>query len=254
MILVSVVQAQIFFLSLTRVLAILIQIPMLGGNAIPTQVRIAFGLVLTIILVPWQTLPPATETIPLLAFAASILRELIIGVIAGYAANLTFGAISIAGEMISTSAGFSAGRILNPMLGDSTTSIDQLFVLFALALFLVIDGHHGFIAALKQTFDLIPVNTALPDFMANSLIKMTAQLIVLGIQMALPVVGTLLLTDITLGLLARVAPQIQVYFLGLPAKIALGLMAITLTLAVIMPKLIDTLRAIAPSMLKLLGS
>jgi flagellar biosynthetic protein FliR len=86
---VSVLQAQFFIMALTRVLAILAQIPMLGGNAIPMQVRIAFGLVLTAILVPFQPLPANTEAMQLLPLAAGIFRELIIGLTAGFAANLT---------------------------------------------------------------------------------------------------------------------------------------------------------------------
>ena len=251
---ISVAQFQIFFLALTRVLAILVQVPVLGGNNIPAQTRIAFGILLTAILVPWQPLPADAATIPLLAFAASILRELIIGLLAGFAANLTFGAIQIAGEMMAQAAGFSAARILNPMMGDSSSPFDQMFVMVALMVFLLVDGHHVFIAALKRTFDLIPVNSPLPAFLAKPMIDLTAQLIAAGIQMALPVVGALFLTDLSLGLLARVAPQVQVFFLGLPAKVALGLMALSLTLAILMPNLVDYMRAIGPWMLKLLGS
>jgi flagellar biosynthetic protein FliR len=199
-------------------------------------------------------LPADAEAMGLLPLAAGIFRELIIGLIAGFAANLTFAVVQIAAEMMSTGAGFASARIMNPMLGESASSFDQLFVMFTLALFLVIDGHHVFIGALQRTFDLIAVGAELPSFFADTLVKMTAQLISLGIQMALPVVGALLLADIALGLLARVAPQVQVYFLGLPAKIALGLMTLSLTLAILMPQLIDTLRAIGPRMLRLLGS
>lgn len=252
--LVSVVQAQIFFLALTRVLAILAQIPMLGGSAIPVQVRIAFGLVLTAILVPFQPLPANAEAMQLLTFAAAIFRELVVGLIAGFAANLTFAAVQIAAELMSTGAGFSSGRILNPLLGESASALDQMFVMFTLTLFLVINGHHVFIAALQRTFDVIPVGGDLPPFYADALVRMTTHLIALGIQMALPVLGTMLLTDLALGLLARVAPQVQVFFLGLPAKIALGLMILSVTLAILLPSLIESLGAIGPQMLKLLGS
>jgi flagellar biosynthesis protein FliR len=251
---ISVVQFQIFFLALTRVLAILIQVPVLGGNNIPAQTRIAFGIVLTAILVPWQPAPADAAMIPLLAFAFSILREMIIGLLAGFAANLTFGTIQIAGEMMSTAAGFSSGRMLNPLIGDSSSAFDQMFIMIALMIFLGIDGHHVFIAALKRTFDLIPVNSALPAFLAMPMINLFAQLVAAGIQMALPVMGALFLTDISLGLLARVAPQVQVFFIGMPAKVALGLMALSLTLAILMPTLEDYMRAIGPWMLKLLGS
>jgi flagellar biosynthetic protein FliR len=78
-------------------------------------------------------------------------------------------------------------------------------------------------------------------------------LIVAGAQMALPVVGTLLLTDITLGLLARVAPQIQVFFLGLPLKIGIGLFAMMLTMAIAIPRIGDLYARMGPRMLQLIG-
>ena len=252
--LVSIAQAQIFFLALTRVFAILIHIPVLGGSSIPSQVRLGFGLLLTLVLVPWQILPATTEAIPLLGFALAILRELIIGTLAGFAADLTFGAVQIAGEMMSAGAGFSSGRILNPLIGESGSAMDQLFTMTALLLFLVIDGHHIFLLAMRRSFEIIPLVGAMPAFSGDTLINLTVQLIRIGIQMSLPVVGALLLTDITLGLLARVAPQIQVFFLGLPAKIGLGLIAFSLSLAILMPKIADYLRTIGPWMLKLLGS
>jgi flagellar biosynthetic protein FliR len=251
---VSLPQAQIFFLALTRILAILIQVPVLGGNTIPTQVRIAFGLVLTIIVVPWQPLAADAQVIQLLPFAFSILRELVIGMLAGFAATLTFGAVQIAGEMMTLGAGFSASRILNPILGEGGSPIDTLFTLFAVTLFLVINGHHVFILSLRHTFDLIPVGAPLPSFLAEPLLRLTAQIIALGIQMALPVIAALFLTDLTLGLLARVAPQVQVYFLGLPAKIGIGLIVISLTLAIGMPQLTSYLQGIGPWMLKLMGN
>lgn len=253
--LVSVAQTQLFFLALTRVLAILIHIPVLGGNSIPLQVRLAFGIVLALILVPWQQpLSAEVESMALLAFAMAIFREIIIGTLAGYAANLTFGAIQMAGELTSMATGFSSGRVLNPLIGEGGSSLDQLFTMTALLVFLVINGHHLFIMAIQQIFVLLPVNSPLPSFSAETLLTLTSQLIVIGIQLALPIYGAMLLTDITLGLLARVAPQVQVFFLGLPAKIGLGMMGFSLTLAIILPKLTDYMRSIGPWMLKLLGS
>lgn len=115
--LVSLAQTQIFFLALTRVLAILIQVPMLGGNTVPTQVRIAFGLVLTLIVVPWQALPADAQVMDLLPFAFSITRELIIGFLAGFAATLTFAAIQVTGEMMTMGCWFFGQPHYEPAVG-----------------------------------------------------------------------------------------------------------------------------------------
>ncbi|HEX2979346.1 MAG TPA: flagellar biosynthetic protein FliR [Anaerolineaceae bacterium] len=250
---VSIAQAQVFFLVLTRVMALIIHVPVLGGQSIPNQVRIGLGLVLSAIMIPWQILPPEAPAIDWMPFTVAIGREILIGTLAGFAAILTFSALQIAGEMMSTASGFSASRVLNPAMGESGSAFDQLFIMTAMLLFLVLNGHHIFLSALQQTFVVAPVNTPFPTLDAEYLARLTAQLIVSGIQLSLPVVGALLLTDITLALLARVAPQVQVFFLGLPLKVGVGVIALGLTFSLTFPMVGDLFRGIGPKMLQLIG-
>ncbi len=250
---VSIAQTQIFIMVFTRIMAMIIPVPVLGGQSIPTQVRIGLGIILSAILVPWQPLGPEVQELGLLAFAAAILQELIIGVLAGFAATLTFGALQIAGEMMGLVSGFGAGNILNPAIGSAGSALDQLFIMVGMLLFVVMDGHHYFLMAVQKTFTLIPVNTAVPFTDASTLLTLTANLIAAGIQLALPVIGALLLADISLGLLARVAPQIQIFFLGLPAKIALGMFAVGMTFGIAFPLMRDMFNRIGPRMLELIA-
>ncbi len=251
--LINIAQTQLFLLALTRVLAMLIQIPVLGGQMIPLQVRLGFGLLLTAILIPWGPLPPESAALGILPLAGAVLRELIIGSLAGFAAALTFATIQVAGETMSMGAGFSAGRILNPTLGESGSAMDQLFVMVALLLFLVIDGHHSFIIAMQRSFEVLPINQALPPFTDQRMVQLFGQVVVTGVQMALPVMAALLITDLTLGLLARVAPNIQVFFLGLPLKVGVGLIALALLFSIVAPMLTEMLGTIGERMLYLLG-
>jgi flagellar biosynthetic protein FliR len=249
---ISIIQAQIFFLAFTRVMAVIIHIPMLGGNAIPNQVRIALGFILTMVLIPWQPLPPETMELGLFAFLVAILREIIIGTLAGFAANLTFGTIQIAGEAMGLGSGFGSSRIFNPSMETSVSAYDQMFIMVATLIFLVVNGHHFAIIALQRTFEAIPVNSAIEIGSVNTLITMFSQLVAAGIQMAMPVMAALLLTDITLGLLARVAPQIQVFFLGLPLKVAVSLVALGLLFSVIFPSLSNLFQQMGPRMVALI--
>lgn len=246
---ISIAQAQIFFLVFTRMMAVIIHIPNLGGQTIPNQVRIALGLVLAIILIPWSPLPETAESLPLLAFAAAILKEIIIGTLIGYAAILTFGAVSIAGEVMGLGSGFSSDRIFNPAMEQSVTPMGQLFVVISMLLFMALNGHHIALVALQKSFSLIPVMSPLPSFSVEMLLRTTAQLIVVGVQMAFPIFAALLLADITLGLLSRVAPQVQVYFLGLPLKIGLSMFAFGLTLTIMFPLLRDLFNNLGDRML-----
>lgn len=237
--LISIAQAQLFFLVLTRVMAVIIHIPNLGGQAIPNQVRIALGLVLAAIILPWSPLPETAESLGLLAFAANIVKEIIIGTLIGYAAILTFGAISIAGETMGIGSGFGSDRIFNPAMEQSVTPMGQLFVVISMLLFMVLNGHHIVLVALQKSFSIIPINAPIPAFSIETILRTTAHMIIVGIQIAFPIFAALLLTDIALALLSRVAPQVQVYFLGLPLKIGLSMLALGLTFAITFPVLRD---------------
>ena len=250
---VSVPQAQQFFLAFTRIMAMLIQVPMLGGRLIPNQVRIGLGLLLTAVLLPWQPLPLDAASLPAVAMGVAIARELLVGTLAGFAAVLAFAALQMAGELMGLGGGFGAGSILNPTFEDTGSAFDQLFVMTALLLFLVFNGHHLFIIGMARTFTAIPLAGPLPDLTAERLLRLTSQMIAVGVLLAAPMLGASLLADLTLGLLARVAPQVQVFFLGLPLKVGISLLALVLALGVLFPALADLLRGISPRMLSLLS-
>jgi flagellar biosynthetic protein FliR len=258
---VSVAQAQLFFLAFTRLMAMLIHVPVLGGRAIPNPVKIGLGGVLAAVLVPWEPLPPEAASLPALAMGVALGREVLVGTLAGFAASLTFGALQMAGELMGLGGGFGAGRVLNPAFDSSGSAVDQLFVMTTMLLFFVLDGHHLFLAAAQKTFQTLPVGGALPDAWlaapaagAEGLMRLTADLVAAGVLMALPVMAASLLADIALGLLARAAPQIQVFFLGAPLKVGLSLLTLSLALAVLLPAVGDLLRAVGPRMLRLLGA
>ncbi|NMC12032.1 MAG: flagellar biosynthetic protein FliR [Chloroflexi bacterium] len=251
---VSVIQAQLFFLSLSRILAAIIYVPVLGGRNVPNVVKIGFGLVLTMIIIPTLPQPEYSEAMPAVVYGFAMAKEVIIGALAGFAALLTFNALQITGNLMGIVSGFSSANILNPALEDNGTAMDQMFLITAFLVFLAVNGHHLFLLGLERTFTIIPVNSPLPEFSLTNYLRMASQFITAGVQMALPVVGALLLTDITLGLLARVAPQVHVFFLGIPLKIGIGLVALALTIIMLAPNLYNIFTHIGEYTLKLLGA
>jgi flagellar biosynthetic protein FliR len=250
----SFAQAQLFFLALTRVLATIIHVPVLGGRLIPNPIKLGLGVLLVVVILPIQPLPEATDLIPTPAFVFAIFRELVIGTLAGFGAVLTFGALQMAGDFIGLGSGFAAAQILNPVSGSTDSVVNQFFVMITTMLFLVLNGHHIFLLALVRTFEVLPVNGPFPNFSSDPLLALFGQLITIGIHLAMPMLGALLLTDITLGLLARVAPQVQVFFLGAPIKIAVGLIGMAIALGVLMPAFIELFDLLGTRMLRLVSN
>jgi flagellar biosynthetic protein FliR len=105
---------------------------------------------------------------------------------------------------------------------------------------------------MQKTFDAIPVNGALPLDSMETLIQMASRLIVAGVRMALPVLMALIITDLALGLVARVAPQMQIFFLGMPLKVGISLVALGLMFSMALPTLTDLFRSIGDRMLLLI--
>jgi flagellar biosynthetic protein FliR len=246
---ISVAQAQLFFLAFTRIMAIIIHVPVLGGQNIPNQVRIGLGFVLSIALIPWQPLPEDAASIGFIAYGVSIGKEILIGTLIGYSADLAFGAIQMTGGAMGLGSGFESSRIFNPSMGDSGSAFDQIFVMTATIVFLMINGHHLVITAIQKTFELLPINGSLPFDGLETIMRTTSTFIMAGIHLALPVMTALILTDLTLGLLARVAPQVQVYFLGLPVKVVVSLLALSFMFASLLPYLSSLFQNMAENML-----
>ncbi|MBK7455142.1 MAG: flagellar biosynthetic protein FliR [Anaerolineales bacterium] len=116
-------------------------------------------------------------------------------------------------------------------------------------IFLVIDGHHLVLIALQNTFTAVPLNGSLPFNGMEMIMKTTSIFIATGVHLALPVMAALVLTDLGLGLMARVAPQVQVYFLGLPVKVVVAMIAMGMTFAVILPNLTTLFKSMIENML-----
>ena len=160
----------------------------------------------------------------------------------------------MSGELMGVGIGFGAGRVLNPTFDQAGSAIDQVFLVTMTLLFLILNGHHLFLMGLQQTFVAIPVNSPLPTFSVAPLVSLTARLLNAGVLLASPILGAALLADVTMGLLARVAPQVHVFFLGAPLKVGIGLLTLTLALGMILPTAIGWLNAIGPRMLSLIGA
>ena len=250
---IALAQVQMFILAFTRIMAAAVQVPVLAGRAIPNRVRVPLGILLTMLLIPWTPLAAEAEPLGLLGFGAALAREFVLGWAIGFVATLTFGAIQTAGEYVSTGGGFAAGRVMNPAFDSASTALDQLYLILASLIFLTLNGHHLVLLGLAGTFRALPVAGPLPTFSLERLLMLSQSLLTAGLTLALPVLAASLMADLTLGLLARVAPQIQVFFLEGPLKVAIVLVTLIASLGVIVPGLTVLVRDIGPRMQWLVG-
>ncbi len=236
-----------YMLAFVRVMAALSLNPLLGSARVPTLGRIGLGLFITLVL-----FPPSPDAPPVNLGPTEIAGELIIGALAGFTVALVFAAVQFAASLIGINAGFTIGQTFDPHNDLGVGTLEQFFSAFALLVFVQMNGHHIFLAGLHELFDVVPVSTVpLVPGTVERLAEVSGALFVAALKISFPVLAALLLADLGLALLARVAPQLNLFALGLPAKMGIGLAALVVALPIMLPRMTALFRAVPDSMLLL---
>lgn len=250
----STVDLPRLFLIFIRILSILMIAPIFSHRSIPTIAKIGLAGLLAALLLPLPKNDSEIISTSLMPFLLIIAQEVLVGVLIGFTSNLIFMAIDVAAKMMGLQIGFQAANLFDPMSNVPTSALEQFYILLAMTLFLIINGHHWLIMALTQTFVTIPLGTfTLTGLTLEHLISLTNNTFIIGVRLALPVVGTLLLADLGLGLVARAVPQVQVFFLGLPVKLGVGFLVLAFTLSLTLPLVKDLLSQVVSNILTISG-
>ncbi len=220
-----------FFLPLVRVLSLITVAPVFSSAALPRRVRLLFGLAVTLGLHPLLPPPPAPLEPNSLVVLLLLGQQIVIGVAMGYAMRIAFAAISVAGEFIGFQMGLSFATFYDPHSSANTAVVTEFINLFALLVFLSLNGHLTIIATVAESFRLIPVFSPFPhpDSWFN-LVRFSALMFSGGLLLALPVVVALSITNIALAVLSRAAPQLNLIAVGFPITLAMGMVLISLSL------------------------
>ena len=240
-----------YVLAAARVLAALTFNPLLGSARVPVPARVGIGLFATLVLFPVGGPFEAPAEVGPFEIGA----EVLIGLLAGFGITLIFGAVQFMANLIGVNSGFSFAQTINPMFEHGGGGVVETFITaFALLVFVQINGHHLFLIGLRELFDAVPVGevTKIPGSL-DSLLTISSTLFSAGLKLALPILAALLLADLALGLLARVAPQFNLFALEMPAKMLLGLTALALALPVIVPRLAALFRTVPTVMTTIAG-
>ncbi len=248
----SVARFQIFLLVFVRIIGVIAVSPFFGHRVIISQTKVGFGLLLSVVL--FSSMPVQIDPEPnLLPFVILGVKELILGMLFGYTARLVFFAVQFAGELIGIDIGFGVVNIIDPMSAEQVSVIGTFKNLIAIVTFLVIDGHHVLLNALTRSFEMLPLGGIhLTAGLGESIIDMTAEVFVMAVQMAAPVITSLFLTSLALGIVARTVPQMNVFIVGFPLKIGIGVAMLMLSLPLFQVLLIKLFAQIGPNLSTLL--
>lgn len=237
----------LFCLSFARFAAFVQVVPFLGGRLVPAQVRAATAAALVIITYPslLAEIPAngVSLTFGAVGFVGLLAKEIFVGFTLGFVASLVFEAVSVAGRIADYQRGSTMSELFAPQFPERISELGQFKFQLAIVIFVTTGAHLFFISALVRSFELIPV-MKFPQIeagwtpAAEFLTLLTGSVLSIGIQIAVPIVITLLLTDLFFGLINRAAPQINVFFLSLPVKMWIAIFV----LAVMLPFLVERFR------------
>jgi len=220
-----------FFFPLARILALLVAAPPFNNAGLTVQVRLSLGLAIAIAITPVLQKAPAMDPASGLGLLV-LAQQMIIGFAMGFAVRMVFSAVDMAGMMISNQMGLGFATAYDPQSASQTPVISEFLGVLALLIFLAINGHLMVIATLGKSFAVLPIGTGSLAIGTWSNIANAGGIIFSsGVLLALPIVVALLITNIALGILVRVAPQLNLLAIGFPVTLALGFFVLLVSLS-----------------------
>ncbi|MCR4783160.1 MAG: flagellar biosynthetic protein FliR [bacterium] len=212
----------IALLAFTRICLIFVQAPITGSDHINTPTLAGFAVATTAVIYPTLHIPPDVPN-DLFQFFLALLTQACVGLILGYTSFIVIAAAQFGGELLDIQMGLSSAASFDPASHGAINLIRKLLFYTAMNLYLTLGGHYQLFAAIHRSFEVIPVTYFhISENLAMYLIKVSSDLLVIGTQMAAPALAALFIAQCALGLLARVAPQMNIFMLSYPLNIAIG--------------------------------
>ena len=228
---INLQELQIFLLVFLRLTAILMSIPIFGGKNIPITFKAGMAISVSVIIFPvlkFENLPYYSEVIP---FGIGVIGEILLGTIIGLCVNLIFAGIQLAGQLAGYQMGFAISNVMDPQTGTQTSIIAGFQNIMAMLLFLAFNAHHWFLKSLEDCFNLVPLfNFAIKGPVIEHFMRLSGNMFIIAVKVAAPVMAALLVTSVCLGLVARTVPRMNVFLVGMPLKIGLGLIFVAISM------------------------
>jgi flagellar biosynthesis protein FliR len=219
-----------FMLVIARIAPLFIVAPLFSSKMIPARVRGIAAVGLAVGIAP---LAMKGEHVPLdiMALGALAVKELLVGLAFSFAIAALFAAVTAAGSLADTLIGFSFGALVDPITGNNASVLSQAYSLVGVAIFIAIGGDGWVIQGLNHTYDLVPlVDYPALGSMVSGVQHAFVGIFVAAVELAAPVVLAVIITDAAFGVVARVVPQLNVFQVGFPAKVTIGLLVIGVSL------------------------
>jgi flagellar biosynthetic protein FliR len=246
------VLAAAFMLTFARIGAMVMLLPGLGESNIPVRIKLAIALLLTLIILPLHRADYHIDMGSIASVLTLMMYEIFIGILLGATARVTLSALQVAGAVIAQQIGLGFVTSVDPTQGEQGVLVGNFLTLLGVTLLFATDSHHLVIAALNDSYNIFSPgeSVASGDIAALATRAFTAAFRI-GLQLSAPFLVFGLVFNIGLGVLARLMPQMQVYFVGVPLSIFAGLLILALVLAAMMGTFLDYFIGVMHSLMPL---
>ncbi len=229
-------------LLLARLLPVIFFSPVIGGDLVTNEVKIGVGLTMAIVIFP--AVEPQMTTLPIQTFPyiGLLVKEVFIGMALSFVLSMVFEAAQLAGALMDMFSGANMAQMMVPHIQQNVTLYSSLHVQLAIVLFLTLDGHHLVLNAVAESFLSLPVDR-FPTFSQGVwpffelILRVFGDMLRIGLTIAAPVLVATFLTDLALGLVNRVAPQIQVFFISMSAKPVITALVVIVSIRLILDRI-----------------
>lgn len=213
---------------LTRILGCIAVAPIFSHPSVPNRIKLGLGFVLALAIVPTIQVP----VIEVLSWQGllSLLGQFLVGISMGFVMRLLFTAVEMAGFMMGMSMGLGFASFFDPQTEGQTMAVAQFLTMIALLVFMSLDGHLIVIAVLSHSFETIPIATTHWELNSQGIASLGGHIFSQGLLLALPVIASLLITNMALGILTKAAPQLNIFGIGFPITISVGMVMTMLSL------------------------
>ncbi len=235
----------VFLLVFVRMTGLFVISPIFGRRNIPVYLKIGVSFLTALILINTIKIDKLDYYDNIYQYTFLVFKEFIVGIILGYVSYLIFTAVYIAGQLIDMQIGFGMVNVIDPVSNIQIPITSNFYFIVSILVLLALNGHHIIIRALFESYKYISIGGETFNVsLMNDIVRIFGEVFLLGFKISAPVVAAMLITDIALGVISKSIPQLNVFMVGMPAKIILGILVMVLT----MPIFISLIEALVNGM------
>lgn len=230
-----------FIWPLLRISAMLVALPLFSMQVVPARVRLILSVAITFVVMPLLPVYPSVEMFSYQGFLVAV-TQVMIGLASGFIVQLVFSALLFAGQGVALSMGLGFASMVDPQNGQPVPVIAQFYMMVSTLIFLSMEGHLVLLKMLVDSFSTLPIGIeGITKADIWTILTWSSRMFAGGLLLALPIIASLLLVNISLGVATRAAPQLNIFSVGFPVTLIIGMLLVWSTLPSVLDQFTDTL-------------